>query len=40
MDFLNHREWGMVFYQGFLLSTVETVRGCVSLKNKNLKANL
>jgi hypothetical protein len=36
MDFLDHREWGMVFYQVFLLSllqcTVETVRGCVSLK--------
>jgi hypothetical protein len=41
MDFLNHRERGAVFYQFFLLSllhctltrTVETVRGCVSLKN-------
>ncbi len=36
MDFLNHREGGMIFYQVFLLSplqcTVETVRGCVSLK--------
>ncbi len=36
MDFLKHREGGMVFYQAFLLSplqcTVETVRGCVSLK--------
>ncbi len=40
MDLLNHREGGMVLYQVFLLSplqctvagTVETVRGCVSLK--------
>ncbi len=36
MDFLNHREGGLDFYQVFLLSplhcTVETVRGCVSLK--------
>ncbi len=39
MDFLNHRVGGMVFYQLILLSplqcTVETVRGCVSLKKKN-----
>jgi hypothetical protein len=39
MDFFNHREGGMVFYQVILLSplqcTVETVRGCVSLKKKN-----
>jgi hypothetical protein len=41
MDFLNHREGGMVFYQVFLLSPlqctvvncIETVNGCVSLKN-------
>ncbi len=39
MDFLNHREGGMVFYQDFLLTPLqctvtelETVRGCVSLK--------
>ncbi len=39
MDFLNHREGGMVVYQDFLLSPLhcrvtelETVRGCVSLK--------
>ncbi len=39
MDFLNHREGGMVFYQVFLLSPLqctttelETGRGCVSLK--------
>ncbi len=36
MDFLNHREGGMVFYHCFLLSplqcTAETVRGCVNLK--------
>jgi hypothetical protein len=39
MDFLNHREGGMVSYQVFLCSlfqctvrTRETVRGCVSLK--------
>ena len=39
MDFLNHREGGMVFYQDFLLSPLQctvtelkTVRGCVSLK--------
>ncbi len=42
MDFLNHREGGVVFlgfYQVFLLSplqyhTAETVRGCVSLKKQ------
>jgi hypothetical protein len=39
MDFLKHREEGMVFYQVFLLSntvysnlTIKIVRGCVSLK--------
>jgi hypothetical protein len=40
MDFLDHREVGMVFYQAFLLSPLQcsvmkcgqTVRGCVSLK--------
>jgi hypothetical protein len=41
MNFLNHGEGGMVFYQVFRLSSlysvysnciVETVRGCVSLK--------
>jgi hypothetical protein len=32
MDFLNHREEGVVFYQFFLLSPLETVRVCVSLK--------
>jgi hypothetical protein len=32
MDFLNHRKWGMVYNQVFLLSTVETVRSCVTLK--------
>ncbi len=44
MDFLNHREGGVVFYQGFLLSPftvyvnrdLETVRVCVGLtKNKS-----
>ena len=39
MDFLNHRESGMVFYQVFLLLlysvlTVEIVTGCVSFKKK------
>ncbi len=40
MDFLNHREGCMVFYQVFLLSPIQCtvaelykyVRGCVSLK--------
>jgi hypothetical protein len=38
MDFLNHREGCVVFYQVFLLSplqytvTLEPVRGCVSLR--------
>jgi hypothetical protein len=36
MDFLNHREGGMVYYQVFLLSPLqcilENVTGCVSLK--------
>ncbi len=33
MDFLNHSEGGLAFYQVFLLSPLaETVRGCVSLK--------
>jgi hypothetical protein len=40
MDFLYHRDEGVVFYQAFLLSSLqctvmkcsETVRGCVSLK--------
>jgi hypothetical protein len=39
MDFLNHREGEVVFYQVFPLSplqctlkAVKTVRGCVSLK--------
>ncbi len=32
MDFLNHREEGVVFYQVFLLSPLETVRVCISLK--------
>jgi hypothetical protein len=39
MDLLNHRKGGMLFYQVFLLSplqsqyrTEEIVRGCVSLK--------
>ncbi len=40
MDFLNHRERDMVFYQDFLpsplqcsrtVTELETVRGCVSL---------
>jgi hypothetical protein len=31
MDFLNHRERGMVFHQVFFLSQF-TIRGCVSLK--------
>jgi len=48
MAFLNLREGDMVFYQVFLLSpfqcTVtelkEAVKGCVSLKNRNLKPKL
>jgi hypothetical protein len=41
VDFFNHRDGGVVLYQFFLLSplqctvqqcTIETVRGCVSLK--------
>jgi hypothetical protein len=38
MDFFNHREGGIVFYQVFLffplqctVTELETVRGCVSL---------
>jgi hypothetical protein len=45
MDFLNHREGGMVFYKFFLLSPLqcmysnftETARGCVSLKKYKYK---
>jgi hypothetical protein len=47
MDFLNHGQGGMVFYQVFLppplqctVTKLETVRGCVSLKKTNLKENL
>jgi hypothetical protein len=33
MDFLNHREGDMVFFQALYSNwTVETERGCVSLK--------
>jgi hypothetical protein len=45
MDFLNHGGGGMVSirFSSFLLTVysscnVETVRGCVSLKKRNLKA--
>ncbi len=31
MDFLNHREGGMVLYRVFLLSPLQ-LRGCVNLK--------
>jgi hypothetical protein len=42
MDFLNHREGGVIFCQVLLLSPlqctvthfIETVRGCVSLKKR------
>jgi hypothetical protein len=39
MDFLNHREGGLVFYQALLLSPLQgtvtdLVRGCGSLKEK------
>ncbi len=45
MDFLNHTEGGMFFYQVFLFSplhctsngTLETVRDCVSLKKYKAK---
>ncbi len=42
MDVLNHREEGMVFYQGFLLAPLQCtvtalykyVRGCASFKKQ------
>ncbi len=48
MDFLNHREEGMVFYQVFLLALLQCtvtdlykyVRGCMSFKKQKSQGKI